>query len=57
MVLVGDVCRTQYHTHVVNVSAYTEPITMSYHFADDCWQAPTDPCDDQIGTIDGSGSN
>ena len=31
---------TTYHTHVVNVSAYTEPITMSYHFADDCWQAP-----------------
>ena len=43
---------TQFHTHVVNVSAFTEPITMSYHFADDCWQAPGDPCDDQIGTIE-----
>jgi len=42
---------TTYHQHVVNVSAYTDSITMTYHLADDCWQAPGEPCDDQFGEV------
>ena len=42
---------TTYHRHVVTVSSYTDSIAMSYHLADDCWQAPTEPCDDQFGQV------